>query len=201
MDFVVQIQLVMEEEVWKDVVGYEGLYVVNNAGVVKSLDKCRTKKYSNGNIAVMIFCGRVLSPKVEKSGYITHTLTKDGVRKTVKVHRLVATAFIPNPENKPQVNHINGIKSDNHVQNLEWATTFENRQHAYDIGLQKPTSGIKNGMCTHTEDEIKFILKMYASGMRQIDIVNEHGFKKELVNIVVNGKAWKHIKLTSEDYE
>jgi len=183
----------MEEE-WKDVVGYEGLYQVNKFGAVRSLDKLRTITYTTGTIATMNFSGKVLSPKTEKSGYITQSITNSGVRKTIKVHRMVAMAFIPNPENKPQVNHKNGIKSDNRVENLEWVTTFENRQHAYDTGLQKPTSGTINGMCTHSDREIEFIKIQYALGMRQIDIANNYGFSPSMVNLIVKNKAWKHIR-------
>lgn len=82
----------------------------------------------------------IMKPFTDKSGY--HRVKLLG--KTCKVHRLVATVFIPNPENKPTVNHINGIKTDNRVENLEWTTFSENTQHAYDSGLMTGYTGRKD---------------------------------------------------------
>ena len=100
-----------EKEVWKDVVGYEGLYEVSNLGRVKSLRR---------NI--------IMKQKIVK-GYNMLTLTKAGKQKGETVSRLVGRAFIPNPENKPQINHIDENKQNNHVDNLEWVTAKENANH------------------------------------------------------------------------
>lgn len=109
------------EEVWKDVIGYEGLYQVSNKGNVKSL----IYKRQNGNASI-------LKLVTKNNGYIQVTLVKDEY-KSIQVHRLVAQMFIPNPENKPQVNHINGIRNDNRVENLEWVTASENQIHSHRI--------------------------------------------------------------------
>lgn len=118
-------------EIWKDVIGYEGLYQVSNLGNVKSLN------YNNSNLEKNLIGGF-------SNGYRQVGLNGIVKTKRVKVHRLVAQAFIPNPENKPQVNHINGKKDDNRVDNLEWATAKENSIHSYENNLSKPKIGIES---------------------------------------------------------
>lgn len=111
----------------KDVVGYEGLYEVSDAGCVWSLNYKRTRKR------------RQLRPGINK-GYHHVVLCLNGKRSVMRVHRLVATAFIKNPENKATVNHKNGKTDDNRLPNLEWATCSENHLHAYrELGRKSVT--------------------------------------------------------------
>lgn len=98
-------------EIWKDIDGYEGTYQISNKGNVKSL-KCGKE--------------RILRPGINSWGYMVVCLYHDNMKKTVKLHRLVAQAFIPNPENKPQINHKDENKLNNCVNNLEWTTAKEN---------------------------------------------------------------------------
>lgn len=111
------------QEIWKDVVGYEGLYKVSNFGNVMSFQpNCRNHS-------------QYLAP-FDNGGYFRVTLTKNRKRTNHLVHRLVADAFIPNPESKEAVNHIDGCKTNNHIDNLEWVTKGENTRHAIKIGLR-----------------------------------------------------------------
>ena len=112
-------------EVWKDIEGYEGLYQVSNLGRVRGLDRMVFNKRGSKTIVN----GRILKQKTDRYGYKCVCLSKDSKSKHFAVHRLVAQAFIPNPENKPTVNHINEIKDDNRVDNLEWMTVAENNQY------------------------------------------------------------------------
>ena len=113
----------MNSEIWKPIKGYEGKYEISNKGNVMSLSYHQTGK------------PKLLAQFPDKKGYLQVDLKK----KYIKVHRIVAETFIPNPENKPQINHIDGNKSNNSVENLEWCTQSENQKHAYKNGL-KPKS-------------------------------------------------------------
>lgn len=106
------------EEVWKDISGYEGLYQVSNYGNIKSLPKKKGYAISKNPI--------IIKPFINCNGYLLATLCKNNNQKHFQVHRLVAEAFIQNIENKPQVDHINRIRSDNRVENLRWVTVSEN---------------------------------------------------------------------------
>lgn len=116
----------MEKEIWKDVVGYEGMYLISNFAKIKSLDKVvRTKGFN----ATRIHKGKMLSCRKTDDGYVRINLSKENKKKTYKIHRLVAEAFIENVYNKPTINHIDGNKENNIVNNLEWMDWDENYNH------------------------------------------------------------------------
>lgn len=118
------------EEIWKPVPRYEEYYEVSNLGRVK-----RTKS------GIGTQSGRILKGYTDPDGYKRVDLTVNNKSKGFFVHRLVATAFLSNPENKPQVNHIDGNKQNNNISNLEWVTQEQNMAHAWRIGLTKGNTG------------------------------------------------------------
>lgn len=119
----------MQNEIWKDIIGYEGKYQVSNIGNVKSLDYIDNR----GQLKK----GKLLKRRITEKGYNSAVLYNNGKQKCYKVHRLVATAFIENSSYKPFVNHIDGNKLNNNVSNLEWCTHQENIIHSFANNLNK----------------------------------------------------------------
>ena len=139
----------LEGEIWRWISGFEGLYQISNFGRVKSFSRRGTSK-------------KIIKPWINRQGYLIVDLCKNSKSKHFPVHRLVAQAFIPNPENKPEPNHEDGNKFNNHVSNLKWATKSENIQHAMDIGLNH--SGEKSCKAKLTNAQAKYIRKVYIWG-------------------------------------
>lgn len=126
------------EEIWKDIKGYEGLYRVSNLGRVKSLKK-RANFYSGlyKEIKQRTYKERIINLRKTNRGYMVVELYKNGIGKRFSIHRLVAENFIKNSNNLPQVNHIDGNKENNNINNLEWCTGSQNMKHAVKTGLFK----------------------------------------------------------------
>lgn len=134
----------IKEEIWKNVIGYEGLYQVSNLGRVKSLDRIDSRGCKHK--------GRMLR-LANSHGYKVVGLSNCGKLKVYFVHRLLAEAFISNPENKPQVNHIDGNKANSNINNLEWCTPKENNIHAIKTGLRTFKTGENNPLHTKFKGE------------------------------------------------
>lgn len=154
----------MMNEIWKDIKGYEGLYQVSNLGNVKSLCNNKTRKE------------KILKPK-QRKGYLYVGLCKNGKVKQYLVHRLVAEHFIPNPNNLPQIDHINTNKTDNRVENLRWVTQKENSNNPLTIDkLNKPIIQFsKDGE----------LIKKWNSAM---DVQRELGIKQTNISNCCKGK-------------
>lgn len=167
------------KEIWKDIPEYEGKYRISNLGNVKSINYHNTKKECT------------LSPAKDAKGYLRCSLSKNNILKTFKVHRLVAQSFIPNPLELPQVNHIDGNKLNNAVNNLEWCDNSMNQIHAYKVGLNPKHVGHKVGVIIINEDGkiAKFDTKMDAAlylGYKTIMPLNR---------VLKNGKVKKKFKI------
>lgn len=135
-------------EEWRPIEGYEGLYEVSNTGQVRSLDMYVKSRYGN----YRLHKGKVLSPAKDTNGYLKVNLCYDGKDKIIRVHRLVAQAFIPNPDNLLEVNHKDEVKSNNCVENLEWC----DRKYNINYGSRKDKvrdTKIKNGCWTGLSKE------------------------------------------------
>lgn len=167
------------EEIWRDVVGYEGLYQVSSIGRVKSLSRPRILKVKIGGW---------------KGDYVTVSIWKNAWPTTAFVHRLVCMAFHDNPENKATVNHKNGIKHDNRYENLEWATYTENQIHAIRSGLKIPNRGSDRYNSKLTESNVAEILKLRNDGIRLKDIANRFGVCIPLISGIINRRVWRHVK-------
>ena len=176
------------EEIWKDIKDYAGLYQVSNFGRVKALEKKRLCNQFGG------FCiskEKIMKFGIDKNGYYLINLSKNNKTSTKRVSRIVAETFISNPDNFPQVNHINGIKTDNNASNLEWCTDNENKKHAFRTGL-KSHIGIKNPATNLTEDNVREIRKLKGV-MSYPKIAKQFNTTEDAVYYIINNLTWKHV--------
>ena len=179
-----------EIEIWKDVVGYEGLYEVSSLGNVKSID--RQVGHKGGG--TYLIRGAIKSQYLHK-GYPMVSLYKNGIGKNWNVHRVVAFAFIPNPLNKRDINHIDGIKTNASITNLEWCTASENSYHAHHMGLNvAPVRiGSAHGRAKLTEEKVLEIRKLHSEGMKHKDLKEKFGIGKSPLCRIIARTAWSHI--------
>jgi hypothetical protein len=174
-------------EVWKDIKGYKGFYQVSNLGRVRSLKKEFT--FKNGGVRV--FNEIILKPDISKLGYESVRLSKKSKVKAYKIHRLVAVHFIENFENKLEVNHIDGIKSNNTLDNLEWVTSSENKNHAFKIGLRS-NFGEKNPLSKLTEEEV-FFIKYLSNELSYSFLSNAFNVHHDTIRAIKKNRIWKTI--------
>ena len=170
--------------IWKDINNYEGLYAVSNTGEVKSYPK---KKGSFHKLETL------LTLSVKRNGYLQAALSKDNKVRHVLVHRLVAIHFLPNPDALPQVNHINGIKTDNRSENLEWVTSSDNLKHSYKIGLQRQ-DGEYHATKKLNWEKVRLIRTLHANGVDTHTLSNQFGVHSGHINSIIANKFWKEKK-------
>jgi len=181
----------LENEVWKDVVGYEGIYFISDLGRIKSTYKNHRFIDKSG----------IKSPKTTKYGYFGIELIKNKIHKHYAVHRLVAIAFIPNPDNLPQINHIDGNKKNNRIENLEWCNASMNGLHAYKMGLSTPVRGDANRNSKLDEDKVRLIRKLYYEDkLGQITIAKMLNVNKNAISGVITWRTWFYVDPELKEY-
>ncbi len=172
----------LSNEIWRDVVGYEGLYQISNLGRVKSLLFGRE---------------RILKTRYSLEGYAVIKLTKKDKGKTYHIHKLLAQAFIPNPEHKPQVNHKDGNKMNNCLDNLEWVTNSENVKHSYKMGLIKSKRGSENVQSKLSDEDVSYIRKNYKYRDKEFNaykLAKRFGVSTSTIYRVVNNECYKNLE-------
>lgn len=177
----------LENETWKDIVGYEKSYQISNLGRVKSLDRF-INHYMGG---FSLIKGHLLKTRINSRGYVGVVLKKNTIAKSFVVHRLMAIAFIENKFNKPIINHKNGIKTDNRLENLEWSTYSENTKHAFDNNLINNLKGTSRYNSKLTIDIVKKIRKNELN-LKNKDLATLYGVSRSLITNVMQNKTWKN---------
>lgn len=164
----------VQKEIWKDVEGYDGKYQISTLGNVRS--------YAYGH-------ARTLKPSPNELGYLRVFLCKYGLIKTLRVHRLVAEAFMPNPKNKPYINHIDFDPSNNRVENLEWCTQKENMRHCIDSGRFSRGEAHYKSILKNSD-----VKKIRASnGISQVQLGKIFKVDQSVISNIINRKKWTHI--------
>lgn len=165
----------MNEELWADVVGYEGLYKISNNGRVLSLSFNKTQ------------VAKIMAPQTDRYGYTRVGLCGRGKQKYCLVHRLVAEAFISNTSNLAVVNHIDGVKTNNEVSNLEWTTSVKNSNHAKTAGLYR--TGNTHPMAKLSWDDVtKIRNNTTLSGPK---LALKFGVSSSVIYSILSGKTWR----------
>lgn len=168
----------VQTEAWKFIQGYEGLYQVSSLGRIKSVARCRK---NNGNSQTLME-ERLLKQSKNNKGYCRVELCKDGARKPFSVHRLVADAFVINPLNKPEVNHIDEDKSNNKADNLEWCTTKENINH----GEHNRKSSITRGYAIQALNDCGDLINEFPS---MCEAQRQTGIPQQNISRCIYGKC------------
>lgn len=161
----------MNKPDWTPLKGYEESYLINKSGQVYSI------KYK-----------KIMKQSINKWGYATMGIYKNKKRFNVRVNRLVASTFIPNPENLEQVNHIDGNKLNDHVSNLEWCSRLDNMRHASKNGIM--ASADRNGKSKLTTENVLDIVKMFSMDISCQEIADYYKVDRSTISCIKRGKSW-----------
>jgi len=174
---------------WKSVKGYKGYYEVSNNGLVRSVDRVIIRKDGEKRK----YKGRVLKFSISFGGYKQVVLMKNGISKTLKIHRLVAISFIQNRNNYLCVNHINGNVLDNNTKNLEWCTHQYNTEHSYSSLGRIPVHGERSNMAKLSLKDVIEIRKKYKPReYSYAKISKEYNVCESAIGRIIRGQNWRH---------
>lgn len=182
----------MDNEIWKDIEGYEGRYQVSNLGQVRSCN--RIVKFKDGRERE--YKSVILRPTTDKDGYYIFYLYKNKKKTNFSAHKLVAQTFIPNTDNKPQINHKNGNKTDNRAVNLEWVTPLENTQHAIKTNLRQALKGQYSPTAKLTNVQAKKIREEYIPRDKKYGLkvlAKKYKMNPSTIHSIIYHKSYKEI--------
>lgn len=181
----------MKKEIWKKIKGYK-YYEISNLGRVRSY------RVKNKTLKTPI----LKNIEIDIWGYQRVTLSNNSKVKHLKVHRLVALAFIPNHLKKKEINHKNGIKTDNRIENLEWCTRGENMVHLYRVEKCPTVKGEQHGQSVLSEKEVRAIFKKYkTSKISHQALADEYRVARPTISAIFQGLNWKHLNLVNKRHE
>jgi hypothetical protein len=178
---------------WKSVPEFEGLYEVADTGRIRSVER-RVECVYGGRTVTRLYKAKILKPLLHRKGYLKVRLyrTKDDWQ-SFFVHRIVATAFIENPSNLAQVNHKDGNKSNNAVENLEWMTNADNMRHAFSTGVRANQSGSGASNARLTEDQVRLVVRLRGEGHAAAEIAKLVDCTQRNVRKICSGQSWSSL--------
>lgn len=177
------------KEVWRDIVDYP-TYQVSNFARVKRIARKTCEASQHRKDRKKVIEERIIPQRI-RAGYLSVSLRRSGKSINCVVHRLVAKAFIANPNDYGYVNHINGVKTDNRLENIEWCTMKENTIHAYDLGLAKSCENSRNTKLKNKD--VLDIRRRYAAGESPTLLGREFGVRGTCIGNIVKRRTWKRI--------
>lgn len=180
----------MEQEIWKPIPGFEGVYEASSFGRIKTLKRVYTSGRNNSHVRVQE--EKILKFRTDKDGYFRVKLMKDGSAYYRRVARIVCMTFHSNPDNLPIVNHKDGNKQNDHIDNLEWTTFSGNTQHAFDNGLIDVCRGEKHQWSKLTESQVEEIINLYKEhpNLSFKEVGNLYGVSGGAISKIVRGERW-----------